>query len=224
MKQTTTPPLTSRAWASLLAPTLVALAAVLAQTAWAQTAAPAAPSAPAMGGPRGDGPPPGPRMAARMGAEGRDGMGWGGEGHGRGHGMRGEHGMGMAHYARMLDAAKATPEQRQQIRSIFAAAQQDMQAQRAGGRELRQQMQAALAAPTVDAAAIEKLRQQMQARHEAGSKRMTQAMVDAAKVLTPEQRKALAEQRQQRRAMAERHAAERAALDGRPAPAAPPAR
>jgi Spy/CpxP family protein refolding chaperone len=42
---------------------------------------------------------------------------------------------------------------------------------------------------------------------------MMQAMLEASRVLTPEQRKQLAERMAQRRAMAERHMNERRALD-----------
>ena len=45
------------------------------------------------------------------------------------------------------------------------------------------------AQPTVDAAALEALRQKQMAMHDAASKRMMQAMLDVAQVLTPEQRK-----------------------------------
>ena len=50
-----------------------------------------------------------------------------------------------------------------------------------------------LTAPTVDAAAVEQVRQQLAAQHDATSKRMSQAMVEAAKVLSAEQRAKLAE-------------------------------
>jgi Spy/CpxP family protein refolding chaperone len=43
---------------------------------------------------------------------------------------------------------------------------------------------------------------------------MMQAMLDVSRVLTPEQRKQLAERMQQRRSMMERHMNERRALDG----------
>ncbi len=73
----------------------------------------------------------------------------------------------------------------------------------------------ALAQPTVDTRAIEKLRQQALAQHDKASQRMTQALLDTSRVLTTEQRAGL----NQRMAMVQRHHAERAALD-----AAKPAR
>ena len=70
----------------------------------------------------------------------------------------------------------------------------------ATGQTLRQQALTLFAAPTIDAAAIEALRVQMQAQHEQVSKRMSQAMVDSARVLTPEQRAKFAERMKKRQA------------------------
>ena len=134
-------------------------------------------------------------------------------------GMRGGPGMAMGEprqMGRMLNLVNATPEQRKQIHDIMLAARKDLQTQREAGRKLHEQQRALFAAPTVDAAAVESLRQQMVAQHDQASKRMTQALLDASHVLTPEQRKTLAERMAQRRGMMERHRAERQALD--PAP------
>jgi Spy/CpxP family protein refolding chaperone len=129
-------------------------------------------------------------------------------------GMHGEGmGMGGAHMGRVMDAVKATPEQRTQIKTIMDAARTDLKAQHEAGRTLHQQMQAAFAQPTVDARAVETLRAQIVAQHDTASKRMTQAMLDASKVLTPEQRKTLADLMAKRQAMMQRHASERATLD-----------
>ena len=118
---------------------------------------------------------------------------------------------------RLLDAVKATPEQKQRIQAIHDAAREDLRKLHDGSRDLRQQMMAALAAPTIHTARIEALRKQELARHDQASQRMQLAMIDAAKVLTPEQRAQLAERAQQRRDLMERHRRERQALD----PAAP---
>jgi Spy/CpxP family protein refolding chaperone len=139
--------------------------------------------------------------------------------HGGPGGMHGGMGMGMGagmggpHMGRVLDAVKATPEQRSQIKAIMEAAHSDLKAQREAGRALHQQMQAAFAQPTVDPRAVEALRLQITAQIDTASKRMTQAMLDASKVLTPEQRKTLAELMARRQAMMQRHASERATLD-----------
>ena len=136
---------------------------------------------------------------------------------GPGHHMRGGgmgEGMGGRHMGRMLDAVNATPEQRTQIKTIMESAQKDMAVIREAGRKLHEQSRAVFTQPNVDARAAETLRQQMLAQHDQASKRMMQAMLDASKVLTPEQRKTLADKMAQRRSMMERHRAERQQLDG----------
>ena len=102
---------------------------------------------------------------------------------------------------RMLDEVDATDAQRAQIKQIAGAAQADMKAQREAGRALRDQALALLAAPTLDAAAAESLRQQMLAQHDQSSRRMLQAMLDIGNVLTPEQRVKLAEQMKRHQGM-----------------------
>ena len=132
-------------------------------------------------------------------------------------GMHGGMHGGMAdgrHMDHMLSAVNATADQRAQIKQIMEAAHTDLNAMHTNGATLRQQSQALLAQPTIDARAVETLRQQMSAQHDAASKRMTQAMVDAANVLTPTQRKALADRMAQRRSLMDKQRAERAALDG----------
>ena len=143
------------------------------------------------------------------------------EGHGNqgGRGGHGGPGMGMfdgRHAERLLDSVNATPEQRTQIKQILAAAKTDMATQRDAGRKLHQQSQALFAQPTVDARAVETMRQQMLAQHDGASKRMTQVMLDVSRVLTPEQRKTLADHMAQRRSMMDRHQDERAAMDRAP--------
>jgi Spy/CpxP family protein refolding chaperone len=159
---------------------LLAVAAGLAVPVWAQ------------GGPGGYG----------MGGPGMGGHDMGGHGMG-GHGM-----MAMGSPERlgrmtdhMLDGLKATDAQRTQIRQIAQAAASDLKAQREAGRTLRQKGLQLLVAPTVDAAAAEALRQQALAQHDQASKRMLQAMLDIAKVLTPEQRAKLGERLAQRSEM-----------------------
>jgi Spy/CpxP family protein refolding chaperone len=188
---------------SRLASTALAVALIggVALSAWAQ-------GGPGMGGP-GHGP-----MA----------MGMQGGGHGPMMGMHGGDGPGMGMMAgrgmeRMLDSVNATAEQRTQIKAIADKARADMLAQREAGRGLREQMAKLFAEPVVDANRVEALRAQMLQQHDAQSRRMTQAMVEASRVLTPEQRKQIAERMTQRRALMERHRAERQALEGnKPAP------
>jgi Spy/CpxP family protein refolding chaperone len=132
--------------------------------------------------------------------------------------MSGEHGhhgggMDMKWSGRMLDAVKATPEQRAQIQKIMEGARTDLQAQREAGKTLRGQLMQAMAQPNIDANAVEQVRQRMLAQHDQVSKRRMQAMVDAGRVLTPEQRKQLSDRMSQRRDMMERHHRERRALE-----------
>jgi Spy/CpxP family protein refolding chaperone len=152
--------------------------------------------------------PGGPGAAQDAGMHGR---------HGDLHGGMGE-GMAMPfghprRAGRLLDAVDATPEQRTQIRALVDAAQRELRAERESGRGLREQAMALFAQPTVDARAAEALRQQMLARHDSASKRMTQLMLDVSRVLTPQQRQKLAERMAQRRDLMERHQRERRQLE-----------
>ncbi|MCV2356245.1 Spy/CpxP family protein refolding chaperone [Paucibacter sp. B2R-40] len=101
--------------------------------------------------------------------------------------------MSGGHIEHMLDMVDASDAQRAQIKQIMDAAKQDIKSQHSGGRNLHEQGLALFSAPNIDAAAVEALRVQMSAQHELVSKRMSQAMVDVARVLTPEQRAKLAE-------------------------------
>jgi periplasmic protein CpxP/Spy len=149
-----------------------------------------------------------PAWAHEPGMGGARHGGMHGGGHG-GPGLFGGPGLG-----RMLDSVKATPEQRSQIEALVKAAQPEMQAARESGRKLREQHMALMAQPTVDARALETLRQQQMAQHDAASKRMTQLMLEVSRVLTPEQRQQLAQRMQRRAEMMQRHRAEREQLDG----------
>ena len=116
---------------------------------------------------------------------------------------------------RLLDSVNATADQRSQIKAIVQAAAADMKAQRASGMALHEQSRALFTQPTVDARAAEALRAQMSAQHDQASKRGLQVMLDISRVLTPDQRKLLADRMAQRRSMMERHRAERDAMDSR---------
>lgn len=131
------------------------------------------------------------------------------------HGRMGGHG-GMMMSGRLLQAAGATAEQQTRIQEIMKAAHDDIRKQHQAAGDLRAQMMQVFTAPTVDARAAEALRQKQLAMHDAASKRMLQAMTDAAAVLTPEQRQTVAEQISKRRDMMERHRRERDSIDGAP--------
>ena len=91
----------------------------------------------------------------------------------------------------------------------------DLAAQREAGRALRLQAMNVFTQPNVDANAAEALRQQMLARHDQASKRMMQAMIEASRVLTPDQRRQLAEGLAKRQEMMQRHQRERGQMDKR---------
>jgi periplasmic protein CpxP/Spy len=132
-------------------------------------------------------------------------------------------GMGMMMHGhmleRMLDSVNATPDQRAQIKAIAERARTDLKAQHESGRALRERGVQLFTQPVVDANAAEALRAQTMQQHDQASRRMMQAMLEVSRVLTPEQRKQLADKMAQRRSMMERHRAERQQLDGaKPAP------
>jgi protein CpxP len=134
------------------------------------------------------------------------------------HGGHGGPGGGMFMHGRMLermlDGVNATEQQRTQIRQIAQQAAADLKGQREQSRALRQQQLQLFTQPNVDANAAEALRQQMLQQHDQASRRVMQAMLDASRVLTPEQRAQLAERMKQRRQMFERHRDERRSIDG----------
>jgi Spy/CpxP family protein refolding chaperone len=133
--------------------------------------------------------------AQPMGAGG--GMMDGHERHGGRHGGPEQMGRMLDH---MLDGLNATDAQRAQIKQIAQAAEADLKAQRDAGRALHDRQIQIFSAPTVDAAAAESVRAQLSAQHDQASKRRMQAMLDASKVLTPEQRAKLGERMKQRQA------------------------
>ncbi|MEO6363085.1 MAG: Spy/CpxP family protein refolding chaperone [Caldimonas sp.] len=101
---------------------------------------------------------------------------------------------------RMLDGLNASDAQRSQIKQIAAAAAADMRTQMQARRGLRERGMQILTAPNVDPAAAEQLRQQMLQQHDGASRRMTQALLDVARVLTPEQRARIGERMKDRQA------------------------
>lgn len=148
----------------------------------------------------GPGPGPGPGMMAH------------GPMMGGGHGMGGQFGMGFMLQG-MLDRIHATPEQRAQIKQITDKAAGEMTAQREVGRALRAEAMTLFTQPNIDVAAVEVLRKKQLAQHDLMSQRMTQTMLGIGGVLTPEQRKQMADTMNQRREMMQRHQHERQSLD-----------
>jgi Spy/CpxP family protein refolding chaperone len=177
---------TGRRTHAVLLGMLVTLLAAISVAVWAQ------PAHPGMAGDRGHGgwmTRDGDRQRG-MGMDGHRGMG---DPMGAGMMFRGSpERMGRA-IDRMLDGLNATDAQRSQIKQIAAGAAADLRAQGEAGRALRMRAMDAFTAPNLDAGAVEQVRQQMLQQHDQMSRRMTQAMLDVARVLTPEQRARLGE-------------------------------
>jgi len=93
----------------------------------------------------------------------------------------------------MLRIVDATPEQKARIHDIAQTAEKAVEPVGHDMHDLRTQMITLLSAPQIDRAAIEKLRADHVAKVETVSKTVTQALADAAEVLTPEQRAKLAD-------------------------------
>jgi len=201
-------------WKLLASTTLLAMAAGLAQPALAHGPRGADGAMRPMGQEAGQAGPMGD-----MGGMGGGMHGMGGDMGGMPMGRGGPGMMGGRHGERLLDSVGATAEQKTQLRQIMDTARTDLKPLREAAQGLHQQLRALFAQPTVDARAVEALRTQLQANREQASKRMTQAMLDASRVLTPEQRKQMAERAEQRRGMMQRHRAERQSLERGAAPA-----
>jgi len=89
---------------------------------------------------------------------------------------------------RALAGTDATADQKKQIADILAAGFKDMRPMRDQRVEDRKAMQAALQAPTVDAAKIEAIRADEIKATDASSRLYTKALTDAGNVLNAEQR------------------------------------
>jgi protein CpxP len=98
-------------------------------------------------------------------------------------------GMPMHHMQKILDKVGATQGQRDQIRAIWSGLRPQLRAERTNHQNIRQQMIAALTAPTINAGDVEKLRKQAMASADKISSLITQGMVGSAQVLSPDQRK-----------------------------------
>ena len=93
----------------------------------------------------------------------------------------------------MLRSVDVTPDQQAKLHAIIEAAVKDLDPIRKDLAGTRVEMTSLLSAPQIDRAAVEKLRGERVAEMDQASKRMTQALLDAADVLTPDQRKKLAD-------------------------------
>jgi protein CpxP len=89
---------------------------------------------------------------------------------------------------RVLHNVDATSEQQKKITATFQKAADDIFALRAQHLEGRKQIREALAAPTIDRARIDSLRTEQMKLADTAAKRLTDALIEAAEVLTPAQR------------------------------------
>jgi len=102
-----------------------------------------------------------------------------------------------AHLDRMVQhlyvEIAATDTQKKQLDPIVKTAARDLMGLRGQMRDERRQALAVLTSDPIDRAALESIRTQHVQRTDQISKRVTQALADVADVLTPEQRRQLAE-------------------------------
>lgn len=87
----------------------------------------------------------------------------------------------------------ATTEQQDKLRAIVTTAVKDLLPIRDQARAAHRQAHDLLTQPTVDRTELEQFRAEYMALWDAASKRITQALGDAAEVLTPEQRQKIGE-------------------------------
>lgn len=93
----------------------------------------------------------------------------------------------------------ASDDQQARVSAILGAAVTDLQRLKETHVENRDAFRAALAGPAVDRDALERIRKAELALAEDASRRVVQALADAAEALTPEQRAALAARHDHRR-------------------------
>jgi periplasmic protein CpxP/Spy len=103
---------------------------------------------------------------------------------------------GLKHFAIEADT---TPDQTQKLTAIAKAAARDLLPMREKMQGARKQAVELMTGATIDRAQIEKMRTEKLADMDSMSKRASQALADAAEILTPEQRKKLADRVEERR-------------------------
>jgi len=97
---------------------------------------------------------------------------------------------------RLASKVDASAEQKDKLATIAKSAVKDLAPLREKAQAARKQAITILAAASVDRPALERLRAEQIQLADTGSKRLTQALADAADVLTPAQRTKLAERMQ----------------------------
>ncbi|MCP5266311.1 MAG: Spy/CpxP family protein refolding chaperone [Burkholderiaceae bacterium] len=124
--------------------------------------------------------------------------GWGGHGHHAAMSVEEVQSRVERAVDRVLSHVDATDEQKAKVTGIAKAAIADLAPMRAAHREGRDKAVSLLSAQTIDRAAIESLRAGEFARLDQASRRVSRALADIAEVLTPEQRRQLAEKARSR--------------------------
>jgi periplasmic protein CpxP/Spy len=121
-----------------------------------------------------------------------DGFGFGpGMGMGRGGSPEQHKAFMQRRLDRMLDMVKASDSQRTAIKAIAERTFAEMHGLHEQHGRLRDQLATAIAADPVDRAAVEKLRTELVTMMDQGSQAISKGLLDAAQVLTPEQRQTL---------------------------------
>jgi protein CpxP len=122
---------------------------------------------------------------------------------GGGWGKGGMHGMGMRfaehRFEKVMDEIDASDAQQDKIWAIVDKTRADLRPVGREFRDSREEVMALLSAPTIDKAAVETMRAARIAAIDAASKQAVAALVEAAEVLTPEQRAKLAAEIKDRR-------------------------
>jgi Spy/CpxP family protein refolding chaperone len=99
----------------------------------------------------------------------------------------------LEHMQEMLTSIGASDAQKAQIKGILTPAFEEMKAAHEAHDAAFRQFHEAITAPSIDRARIESQRAELVKTLDVASKRLVTAVTDAAEVLTPEQRAALAE-------------------------------
>lgn len=112
-----------------------------------------------------------------------------------------QHGMGFGGhgFARALDSVDVTPEQEEKIWAIIDEARAELRPMMREFRGTREAVAELIGAATLDREAAETLRAERIAMFDDASRKMTAALIEAAEVLTPEQRAKLIENFEERR-------------------------
>ena len=133
------------------------------------------------------------------------------EGGGMGAGLGAGMGMGMGkgfvdrRFGAVMDEIGASQEQADKLRGIFETTRDDLMPARSDFESFRNELTALIQAPEIDRETAERLRAERVEAIDKASRRMTDAFIEAAEVLTPEQRVVLVENMKDRRGFGRRH-------------------